>query len=59
MAVHQNFTSGYSPQSSEVIVHGYAGTPAFSMDEPPAASIHSVYRDPQREYIDTDEHTRR
>eukprot|EP00971_Amphidinium_carterae_P317481 6311700-Amphidinium_carterae.1 len=42
-------------QPAPVIIHGYTGTPAFSMDEPPAAAIHLVYRDPQREYIDTDE----
>eukprot|EP00971_Amphidinium_carterae_P283840 5635266-Amphidinium_carterae.1 len=40
-----------------VIVHGYTGTPAFRMYEPPAPILHSIYRDPLREYIDNDDHT--
>eukprot|EP00971_Amphidinium_carterae_P026243 517561-Amphidinium_carterae.1 len=35
-----------------VFVHGYTGTPAFSMYEPPMSIIDTIYRDPRREYLD-------
>eukprot|EP00971_Amphidinium_carterae_P199966 3968854-Amphidinium_carterae.2 len=42
------------PESQHgVIVHGYTGTPHFSMYEPPASTIDTIYRDPAREYLDT------
>eukprot|EP00971_Amphidinium_carterae_P245617 4877912-Amphidinium_carterae.1 len=42
-----------------VIVYGDTGTPALSMDEPTASNIHSIYRDPRRQYMDNDDHTGR
>eukprot|EP00971_Amphidinium_carterae_P214867 4263786-Amphidinium_carterae.1 len=39
-------------QQHGVFVHGYTGTPHFRMYEPPVSIIESIYRDPQREYMD-------
>eukprot|EP00971_Amphidinium_carterae_P111438 2206957-Amphidinium_carterae.1 len=49
----------HEDQQHGVIVHGYTGTPAFSMDEPIAANIHSMYRDPRRACMDNDDHAGR
>eukprot|EP00971_Amphidinium_carterae_P085113 1683858-Amphidinium_carterae.1 len=41
------------PESQHgVFVHGYTGTPHFSMYEPPASTIDTIYRDPARDYMD-------